>query len=104
MSVLQEGAFDEDEEEGGSQEPKSVTALSILESLAGGQADTVPGDRPSVDTESVESLADSGERLAIQDDVFELEGLDGVSYYQTTCSCRCWHAIEIYRPRIALCE
>lgn len=83
MSVLEEAALDEEEDrEQPSPKPKSFTALSILESLAG-QADAdaaaVPAteDVPGEDAQSVESLGDSsGERLAIDDDVFELEGLE----------------------------
>lgn len=89
MSVLEEGALDEeDDREENSPKPKSLTALSILESLAGpadadaADAAAVPAteDVPGEDAQSVESLGDSsGERLAI-DDVFELEGLE-VSCY-----------------------
>lgn len=80
MSVLEEGAFDEDGS--GNErtpEPKSMTALSILESLAStAQAPAAPVDGSGVDAESVESVADSAEGLPVEDDVFELEGLDGV--------------------------
>lgn len=80
MSVLEEGALDDEKTEEPSPKPKSLTALSILESLAG-QADEdaadVPADVPSEDAQSVESLGhSSGERLPIDDDVFELEGLE----------------------------
>lgn len=79
MSVLEEGAFDEEDgsEGEGAPEPKSVTALSILESLAStAQAPAAPVDGSGVDAE-VESVADSAEGLPVED-VFELEGLDGV--------------------------
>lgn len=84
MSVLEEAALDEEEEgEEPSPKPKSLTALSILESLAGeadkdaADAAEVPTGVPGGDARSVESLGDSsGERLAIDDDVFELEGLE----------------------------
>lgn len=81
MSVLKEGAFDEDSADDGTPEPKSMTALSILESLAPTQAPAeaaAPVDGLSVDAESVESVADSAEGSPVEDDVFELEGLDGV--------------------------
>lgn len=80
MSVLEEGTVDDEQEEAeGSPRPKSVTALSILEAFK-----TKPSEAPDeggdgLDAESVESVGDSGERLAAQDDVFELEGLDVVS-------------------------
>lgn len=81
MSVLEEGAFDEEGGEGDSPEPKSKTALSILESLASAArtASAAPADDSGVDaeSESVES-ADSVEGAPVED-VFELEGLDGVS-------------------------
>ncbi|CAM9538796.1 unnamed protein product [Laminaria digitata] len=85
MSVLEEGGLDEEEErEEPSPKPKSLTALSILESLAGqaeedAAAADVPKDVvPGEDAQSVESSSDSsGERqLTIDDDVFELEGLE----------------------------
>lgn len=82
MSVLQEAALDEEEEgEAPSPKPKSFTALSILESLAGqADADAAQAAADVVaagDAQSVESLGDSsGERLPIDDDVFELEGLE----------------------------
>ncbi|CAN0362462.1 unnamed protein product [Pylaiella littoralis] len=82
MSVLKEGAFDEDSADDGTPEPKSMTALSILESLAPTQAPAeaaAPVDGLSVDAESVESVADSAEGSPVEDDVFELEGLDGVN-------------------------
>lgn len=76
MSVVQEGAFDEEGEGNeGSPELKKMTALSILESL-GTQADEGTSDGPGVDAESSESSADGGERLTIEDDVFGLEGLE----------------------------
>lgn len=79
MGIVEEGTLDEENQrEEDSPEPKSMTALSILESLAT-KAVAAPGDGSALDAESVESLVDSAERLAIQDDVFELEGLDGVS-------------------------
>lgn len=81
MSVLEEAALDEEEEgEEPSPKPKSLTALSILESLArqvDKDAAEVPAGVPGGDARSVESLGDSsGERLTIDDDVFELEGLE----------------------------
>lgn len=85
MSVLEEGAFDEEGGEEGSPEPKSKTALSILESLASAERTTAaaPADDSGVDAESdsVES-ADSVEGGPVED-VFELEGLDGVSNWYT---------------------
>lgn len=78
MSVVEEGAFGEEGGEEGSPEPKSKTALSILESLASaGQAAAAPAEGSGVDAESVES-ADSVGGSPIEDDVFELEGLDGL--------------------------
>lgn len=81
MSVLEEATFDEEEEgeKKKNSEIKTATALSILESFAG-QTGVAHGEGPDVDdTESMESSVDS-ERLPIQEDVFELEGLEGVSY------------------------
>lgn len=79
MSVLDEGALgDEEENDDASQGPRSMTALSILESLAK-QVPSASFNGASEPDESVESLADRSERLTIQDDVFELEGLDEVS-------------------------
>lgn len=83
MSVVEEGAFGEEgdgEGEEGSLEPKSKTALSILESLASAEQIPVaaaPAEGSGVDAESVES-ADSVGGSPIEDDVFELEGLDGL--------------------------
>lgn len=91
MSVLDEGELnegDEIESDDPSPGPKSITALSLLESLAKktevttGPEEGAPGR--DNDNESVESLGDSSERLPIQDDVFELEGLDEVSGHQFT--------------------
>lgn len=80
MAVVDEGPFDEDEErDDGPRKPKSVTALSILEALAGQSGPAAPLDEAGHDTDSVESLGDSGEHHPIQEDVFELEGIDGVS-------------------------
>lgn len=78
MSVVEEGALGEEEGEEGSPEPKSMTALSILESLASaGQTVAAPAEGSGVEAESVEST-DSVEGSPIEDDVFELEGLDGL--------------------------
>lgn len=84
MSVLREGELTEEdgtETDDPSPGPKSMTALSMLELLAE-EADTANATPDEavcgVDNESVESLGDSSERLAIQEDVFELEGLDEV--------------------------
>lgn len=81
MSVLAEGPLDEEEEEEAAEEAaeasKRMTALSILESLSQTPAEPVEGSR--VDAESVESLTNVvDERLPIEDDVFELDGLEGV--------------------------
>lgn len=78
MSVVEEGAFGEERGEEGSPEPKSMTALSILESLASaGRTSAAPAEGSGVDAESVES-ADSVGESPIEDDVFEMEGLDGL--------------------------
>lgn len=78
MSVVEEGAFGEEGGEEVSPEPKSKTALSILESLASAvQPAAAPAEGSGVDAESVES-ADSVGGSPIEDDVFELEGLDGL--------------------------
>eukprot|EP00903_Cladosiphon_okamuranus_P013085 g12205.t1 len=78
MSVVEEGGVDEEEGEEGLTEPKSKTALSILESLASaGPPAAAPAEGSGVDAESVES-ADSVGGSPIEDDVFELEGLDGL--------------------------
>lgn len=88
MSVLAEGELDEGEETGTDSDvpspgPKSMTALSLLESLAKKNEMTTSPDKGAPDcdndNESVESSGDSSERLPIQDDVFELEELDEVS-------------------------
>lgn len=81
MSILKEGALEEEEEAegGGTTEAKTVTALSILEGLSAERIlSTAPAEGSAVDVESEESLADSVERSPIEDDVFELEGLEGV--------------------------
>ncbi|CAM9148794.1 unnamed protein product [Ectocarpus fasciculatus] len=82
MSVLAEGPLDEEEEEEAAEEgaeaSKRITALSILESLS--QTPAAPVDGSTVDAESVESLTNIvDERLPIEDDVFELDGLEGVN-------------------------
>ncbi|CAM9331439.1 unnamed protein product [Ectocarpus sp. 6 AP-2014] len=81
MSVLAEGPLDEEEEEAaeeGTEASKRITALSILESLS--QTPAAPVDGSRVDAESVESLTNIvDERLPIEDDVFELDGLEGVN-------------------------
>ena len=83
MSVVEEGAVGEEGGEEGSPEPKSKTALSILESLASaGPSVAAPAESSGVDAESVES-ADSVGGSPIEDDVFELEGLDGLDGVRT---------------------
>lgn len=83
MSVVEEGGVGEEEGEEGSTEPKSKTALSILESLASAeQPAAAPAEGSGVDAESVES-ADSVGGSPIEDDVFELEGLDGLDGVRT---------------------
>lgn len=87
MSVLPEGEQSEDETDlDTAAGPKSVTALSILESLAeqaaASEDSPAPdGEASGLDEESVESSADNTERrLTIEDDVFGLEGLEEVIY------------------------
>lgn len=84
MPVLDESASGEGEDtDDAFQGPRSMTALSILESLADQEspssANAVSDPEEEELEDSLESLADRSERLTIQDDVFELEGLDEVS-------------------------
>ncbi|CAM9954100.1 unnamed protein product [Sphacelaria rigidula] len=99
MGVLDEGHLSEEEEteiDEQSPGPKSMTALSLLESLAEKAAEaTAKRDVEEVvgadnddndDNESLASSQNSSDGLPIQDDVFELEELEEVSGHMEALS------------------